>query len=471
MSVPMAVPVHWRSVPAPTQRRTRRVSADNGGVGHFMPRRLCSRWLEGGWCWKAETCTFAHGHHELHPDVLGAVAPMQPMVYPRGAAAQPVGTAKGFRFSAGAAPFAPAARVSSALRPETAHVEAQALPAKPGAIAFNPDAPAFELPASALDATNNRSFKLNADAAPFELRPAIDAEDCGGEGFKFNADATPFEVAVAPAAGPLGSTSMSNAVTASGSAPSAASSSEPGAAAEAAAEPEEAASGAELAVEKRSPRPATSLPGVMPRQAPAEPPRAAPAPRPAALQSPEPLPSPAAAAALKFIRRNPALVPESPGAKALLHGLVVSPSPLKLPSPGLDLTRDPSVSTLATDLTSPTRSQRASSRVSSVCLELGSPTGAWARSPQLLPAAPPLPSPCACSPVMSPVALSPSKLQIPRALLLQAGTVSRRIECGPPGLAHCAPTPTSTARIIGFVHPQPGLIRTTSVPTHTSTHH
>jgi len=40
--------------------------------GGFMPRRLCTHWASRGWCKRADTCTFAHGMHELHPDARAA---------------------------------------------------------------------------------------------------------------------------------------------------------------------------------------------------------------------------------------------------------------------------------------------------------------------------------------------------------------------------------------------------------------
>jgi len=56
----------------------------------------------------------------------------------------------------------------------------------------------------------------------------------------------------------------------------------------------------------------------------------------------------------------------------------------------------------------------------------------------------------------SPIAGTP--VAIPRERLLQARTVVKRLEQGPPGLAHCAPTPTTKAGKFGFQYPQPGWI-------------
>eukprot|EP00927_Polykrikos_kofoidii_P032134 TRINITY_DN27459_c0_g1_i3.p1 TRINITY_DN27459_c0_g1~~TRINITY_DN27459_c0_g1_i3.p1 ORF type:complete len:434 (+),score=62.70 TRINITY_DN27459_c0_g1_i3:149-1450(+) len=38
------------------------------GQGSFVPRRLCVHWARNGFCRRGETCTFAHGVHELHPE-------------------------------------------------------------------------------------------------------------------------------------------------------------------------------------------------------------------------------------------------------------------------------------------------------------------------------------------------------------------------------------------------------------------
>ena len=39
--------------------------------GHFRPRRYCASILKGGLCWQGSSCTFAHSHDELHPDLQG----------------------------------------------------------------------------------------------------------------------------------------------------------------------------------------------------------------------------------------------------------------------------------------------------------------------------------------------------------------------------------------------------------------
>lgn len=55
-------------------------------------------------------------------------------------------------------------------------------------------------------------------------------------------------------------------------------------------------------------------------------------------------------------------------------------------------------------------------------------------------------------------ALSPSATMFDRSTLLQARTVAKKLEQGPPGLGMCAPTPKSEARAYGFQFPQPGYI-------------
>lgn len=63
----------------------------------------------------------------------------------------------------------------------------------------------------------------------------------------------------------------------------------------------------------------------------------------------------------------------------------------------------------------------------------------------------------------SPLLLSPkvapsTPVPISRNIFLQARTVAQRLELGPPGLAHCAPTPTTKAGNFGFRYPQPGWL-------------
>jgi len=57
-------------------------------------------------------------------------------------------------------------------------------------------------------------------------------------------------------------------------------------------------------------------------------------------------------------------------------------------------------------------------------------------------------------------AIPGTQVAIPRDMLLQARTVVQRAEQGPPGLATCAPTPTTKAKNFGFKYPQPGWIVT-----------
>eukprot|EP00928_Gymnodinium_smaydae_P070788 TRINITY_DN54558_c0_g1_i1.p1 TRINITY_DN54558_c0_g1~~TRINITY_DN54558_c0_g1_i1.p1 ORF type:complete len:446 (+),score=94.04 TRINITY_DN54558_c0_g1_i1:50-1339(+) len=71
-----------------------------------------------------------------------------------------------------------------------------------------------------------------------------------------------------------------------------------------------------------------------------------------------------------------------------------------------------------------------------------------APSPMLLPR----------SPQHGPMSLVAMPAAIPKNVLLQGRMFAQRLEQGPPGLAQCAPTPTSFARKLGFRYPQPGYI-------------
>lgn len=425
--------------------------------GQFVPRRLCNRWLEGGWCWKAEACTFAHGLHELHPDVQAGLGAQVVPGAPAGTGGYPQQQAgPGPTWQPRAGLLATAGRMPGASHWASLGVSAGAgaVPLTPGAVAARPSQVAGEQRAFRFNAEAAPfQFRLNANAAPFLPSAAVllpTAQDAnGGAELGVEAGTAGLEPAAVEAgeeaggdaAGDIGGESpLLQTAEAGVEAPGNAASTLSGESLPVAA-PEEAP-------HTPRPRPATSLPGVVARAKPS-PIRSPSDPRseePASAPSPEPLPTPAAAAALKFIRRNSALVPASPTTTALLLQSPASGSavPTKLFSPhGDDLTRDPSMSTLTSELTSPVRSRRASSLVSSSGHGLGSPVS-LAQSPR-------------------PVPRTPTTTPIPRAVLLQAGCVLRRIEGGPPGLAHCAPTPTSKARLIGFAYPQPGLIRAHSV--------
>jgi len=83
---------------------------------------------------------------------------------------------------------------------------------------------------------------------------------------------------------------------------------------------------------------------------------------------------------------------------------------------------------------------------------LRSPTAAlWPGSPTSGPAVPPSPAVVTATPTGGP---------IPRQMMLQARTVVQRLEQGPPGLAQCAPTPTTKAHRFGFRYPAPGWVVT-----------
>lgn len=70
------------------------------------------------------------------------------------------------------------------------------------------------------------------------------------------------------------------------------------------------------------------------------------------------------------------------------------------------------------------------------------------------------------SPVIpaSPTAASSTPVPIARSTLLQARTIVQKLEQGPPGLAHCAPTPTTKAKYLGFRYPEPGWLTARPMP-------
>lgn len=59
--------------------------------------------------------------------------------------------------------------------------------------------------------------------------------------------------------------------------------------------------------------------------------------------------------------------------------------------------------------------------------------------------------------MLSPKAPS-TPVPISRATFLEARVLAQRLEQGPPGLGHCAPTPTTKANNFGFRYPQPGWL-------------
>ncbi|CAE7250360.1 unnamed protein product [Symbiodinium pilosum] len=69
-------------MPPQAQVLTPTVQVPRRFPGHFMPHRLCNHWNLQGWCKKAETCTFAHGIEELHPDVQSQLLQQKPGMPP-----------------------------------------------------------------------------------------------------------------------------------------------------------------------------------------------------------------------------------------------------------------------------------------------------------------------------------------------------------------------------------------------------
>mmetsp|Transcript_100837 Transcript_100837/g.310949 ORF Transcript_100837/g.310949 Transcript_100837/m.310949 type:complete len:530 (-) Transcript_100837:43-1632(-) len=463
--------------------------------GNFVPRRLCNRWLESGWCWKADSCTFAHGPEELHPDVREVVE-TQLAGGARDGQKFPAGRKGCLR--AGAPEFTPAAQIvdgslseADADRPPAFVFSTDAAPFVLGATAgadsgfqLNADAPPFNM------GEVGKRFKLNAGAEVFEPRLTSLAREAGK--FELNADATPFqpthprltgEEGTAEAAShtepstldTLHSVVGSSEESASAETLSLAEDSSSGSSGETPQTPRrkldstliEASAPAEAKAAEETPaaspqacapvepeaavkapsapqrQPVLSLPGVEARKPPAR------TVNVAGVAGPSP-DSPAAAAAMKFIRRNSALVPSSPLSQILLRQT--------RPVPALSL--------------DPTAEEEEASLDSALgCCTLVE-LAAWAKSPSLEDVGSPQlglqnpltkSSPALLSPPPSP-ALPTAEDPIPRSVLLQAGLKLRDgLQGGAPGLSHCAPTPKSKARIVGFTLPEPGLISTQPV--------
>eukprot|EP00446_Apocalathium_sp_SHHI-4_P004278 CAMPEP_0177189414 /NCGR_PEP_ID=MMETSP0367-20130122/20253_1 /TAXON_ID=447022 ORGANISM="Scrippsiella hangoei-like, Strain SHHI-4" /NCGR_SAMPLE_ID=MMETSP0367 /ASSEMBLY_ACC=CAM_ASM_000362 /LENGTH=412 /DNA_ID=CAMNT_0018636945 /DNA_START=40 /DNA_END=1278 /DNA_ORIENTATION=- len=335
---------------------------------HFAPHRLCNHFSAHGWCRKADTCTFAHGLQELHPDLQ--VQFVQPVVVSKG---------KGKGKQKGAA-----------------RAELQ----------------------------DPATFAWSANAAPFEI----------GAGFAFNVGASEF-VPMFASDEARANTDYSQEDEEDNDEEE----DEPGVADAWAA----AALDSGTAVAATSTRADSDSPDTR-------------RPIPAPLQLDESTPMGAASAAV------PAAVVIS--SQAAPHRVLMSPMKVTsvrlvpgqlLASPKAVVVASPTRS-FASGRPMPVLASPSSQAMGSMLTpSRGAPTAFMLQSPSGLPwsGGPVLASPTGAAMPSTPVPIS-------RNMLLQARYVVKRLEQGPPGLAHFAPTPTTKARRIGFRYPQPGGIST-----------
>lgn len=379
--------------------------------GHFMPHRLCNHFTAHGWCRKAETCTFAHGLQELHPDVQMQLAPQLGLVAPQFAMkGKGKGMVKGF------------GKVLQPMMPDGEQLAA----------GYD-----FAEAAAAMAAAQEAAAAAGSEA-----------------NFHFNVGAQPFVPVMMPEEAVAGGMTTGDEGEDSGAAEDhsgtddgRADSSSPG---------------------RRRPQPAP----LQLDDSPGAPTRTIPAPstvpfvfssaagvlgRTVTQVLAQPLISPMHVHTRLFTPHVAGRQPLSSPKTILLsptHGLGASVSTVAHAIPAMpavvrDVAGVPSPTGAAVPVPMQTPTRGATTMV------LRSPAGMpWPGSPTTV--------------VMSPT----SPVPISRGMLLQARSVVQRAEQGPPGLSHFAPTPTTRASRLGFRYPQPGLLATvsTAVPTTVPAH-
>lgn len=345
-------------------------------TGQFMPHRLCNHFSGTGFCKKADTCTFAHGFHELHPH-----------------AAQQLG-------------------YSGTMDMRVSNLGTAQMPAKVEELG--------------LSNGTDTGFKFNKEAAPFAFAG-------------FNADAVPFEPLKVEAAEPETRAQATEKV-----------------AEVLAPEPVEQASAPVESQTTPASAPSISLPGVSRRQAPAPLSISCETPKAGALQgtllgsgSPTaaltgPLLTPLGSGSPTAIRTGPLLTPVATAGTSVAHFSSTATSPKA------SVVQTPTAKRVVIVASSPKAggSPRAAqvlrnATASSTAAGLGTVLG---------------------SPIHRVTTPTPTNASWDRNFLLQARAVAKKLEAGPPGLAMCAPTPTSAARNFGFAYPQPGYVKTVPAP-------
>jgi len=351
-------------------------------TGQFVPHRLCNHFSAHGWCRKAETCTFAHGLQELHPEVQAQFTPQLAFVPPQAA----TGKGKG-----------------------------------KGLIAKGAGKSGSAVSTTAANAGGEQacSFEFSPDAAPFELNDP---------NFRFNVGAMPFVPSAA------GEDKLSD----------------------------------ETGLEETSPGGQDSSPTSDGRTNSGSPSGRRPVPAPLQLEETEAL----VASPMKVKPLASATMTASPRASVVVHQPLVSPARVqtRLSVGGQSMVSPRAVlltPTARTYITSPLAAERPGAQVPvpaspnaqiasqlqtpsrGATMVLQSPAGVWPGSPTI---------------VQTPQGQPSTPVPIQRNMLLQARVVVQRLEQGPPGLAHFAPTPTTKASRLGFRYPQPGWVSTISNP-------
>lgn len=136
----------------------------------FMPHQLCSHYSGSGWCRKADQCTFAHGLHELHPDVAAMYGQQQQQMSSTLAMLE--------------------ARGAAFLQQQHQRTFSQDF-AENGTEA-----------ATIMGATSSLGASIMGTTASLGLTEATPTAVSDTEGFKFNLNATPFVVPAQPG-GPM----------------------------------------------------------------------------------------------------------------------------------------------------------------------------------------------------------------------------------------------------------------------------
>eukprot|EP00931_Biecheleriopsis_adriatica_P098022 TRINITY_DN7192_c0_g1_i2.p1 TRINITY_DN7192_c0_g1~~TRINITY_DN7192_c0_g1_i2.p1 ORF type:complete len:498 (-),score=110.25 TRINITY_DN7192_c0_g1_i2:45-1409(-) len=388
-------------MPQPQQQQ---VQVPRRFPGHFMPHRLCNHWNAHGWCRKAESCTFAHGLQELHPDVQAQLLQQQPGMPP------PTVTKDGRLVVPGA----------------KAAGKVAAGPVVPE-VASAPSAPMLSFPPPA--AANPYTAALAAQRAGAAASGYPYGFGVPGSGFEYNVSAHEFNAGAKPfVPHPQGAVVPGAAL--SGTAP---------ASSETQAEDEEDE-------DSEGNRASSSSPG-----------KRRPAPAPLTLLDDN---SPANAVGQKVLMASAS--PTTVGTRVSTIRTQPLASPMRIsvvtrPLPSPTSVMSPTASGVYTAsgvalnaLSSPSAVQVPAGLPSPIRVAarpMLSPTSAsaWPGSPTLM---------------LSPKVLQSPKTPVPidRSTFLQARQIAVKMEQGPPGLAMWAPTPTTKAGLLGFRYPAPGYV-------------
>mmetsp|Transcript_103076 Transcript_103076/g.183145 ORF Transcript_103076/g.183145 Transcript_103076/m.183145 type:complete len:449 (+) Transcript_103076:61-1407(+) len=364
--------------------------------GHFMPHRLCNHWNAQGWCRKAETCTFAHGLQELHPDVQAQLLQQQPGMPP------PTVTKDGRLLVHGNMKGGKASAVSQPA-PVTNAAPILSFP-PPGA------------PARAPALVGARSV---ATGSGLSTAPSQYAYSYPPANFEFNVGAQPFVPFI-----PSGGTMVQAGLTSTE---------------ELQYEDEDEANASSSSPSKRRPAPA-------PLTLDDSPANAANGGQKGLLKS-----SPTAEYAMAD-KLHPLASPMRVSVisrPSPTHAPVMSPTSRSVPK-NIPIYAPPGQQ-VPTPMASPARVMMP---VSSPSSQMQPTSPSVMLSPKLMP----MMSPTTATEMGRALQSPKTPVPIDRSTFLQARQVALNVETGPPGLAMWAPTPTTKASLLGFRYPQPGYI-------------